>query len=265
MITGSRGAVGTGPTRSRQPAAQGGHGHVERLGRPVPVLVPHLVHQVGATDGDAGPGGEGGEQVELLGTQAKLVVADQAAAGRKVDDEVAEPDRRRLADVAGPAAQVGPEAGQQHREAEGFDQVVVGARVEADDDVDLVAARREDDQHGIRPAGPDGPGQIDSVAVGQPQIQQDDPGSGLLDLDETRAGGAAPGGGIAVTLQAELQVPADDGVVLDDHHSRISGRIDRAGSLERRPAGVITIGARWHDDVSSRSGFHLRQLDLRSA
>ena len=42
----------------------------------------------------------------------------------------------------------------------------------------------------------------DSVAVGQPQIQEDDPGSGLLDLDETRAGGAAPGGGIAVDLLA---------------------------------------------------------------
>ncbi|MFB7577080.1 hypothetical protein [Streptomyces sp. NPDC056165] len=71
--------------------------------------------------------GEHREEVELFGAQRQFLLAEQAAAGAGVHGQVAEALGVFLGRGGRVAAQVGAEASQQDGEAEGFDQVVVGA------------------------------------------------------------------------------------------------------------------------------------------
>src|SRR6478736_5244213 len=66
---------------------EAGDGHVERLGRAEPVLVPHLVHDALARDDGAALPIEVGEQVELLRAQLDLAVAGEGASRVGVDGE----------------------------------------------------------------------------------------------------------------------------------------------------------------------------------
>ncbi len=74
----------------------------------------------------------------------------------------------------GGAAQVGADAGEQLGEPERLDQVVVGAGVEAGDDVELLVAGGEDEdgQVGVRGAQP--PADVDAVDVGQAEVEDDE-------------------------------------------------------------------------------------------
>ena len=127
-------------------AAQAADGDVEGLGRAVPVLVPHLVHQRLARHHLVVVGGEDREDVELLGGQRELALAEVDAARGGVDLEargggdggvVGHDDRA--------AAQQRPHPGEQLGEAERLGEVVVRADVEADHAVELAGARGDHD------------------------------------------------------------------------------------------------------------------------
>ena len=95
--------------------------------------VPHLGHQCLAADRDIRLGRETGQQVELLGTQAQFASGHGDPASRNVDDEIAEPaDLLRGPGRGVVPTQVGAQARVELGQPDGFDQIVVGARVQPD-------------------------------------------------------------------------------------------------------------------------------------
>ena len=116
--------------------------------------------------------GQQGQQVELLAGQVDLVAVDGDPAGAEVDLHRHRPDGRSGAVAAAlGAAGHGPDAGDQLPEAERLDEVVVGAELEAEDPVDLVAPGRDhDDRHvGV---GAQAAAHLVAVDVGQPEVEQ---------------------------------------------------------------------------------------------
>ncbi len=85
------------------------------------------------------------------------------------------------------------EAGEQHGEAEGFDEIVIGAGVEADNDVDLGAACGEDDEQDLGVVVADSAGKLGTIEVGKAEVEQNDSGFGFGGMDEGRTAGATPG------------------------------------------------------------------------
>jgi hypothetical protein len=110
------------------------------------------------------------------------------------------------------------EAGEQHGEAEGFDEIVIGAGVEADDDVDLGAAGGEDDEQDLGVVAAHSAGKLDAIQIRKAEVEQNDSGFGFGDVDEGGAAGAAPGRRVAVALETQVEVVPDRGVVFDDQH-----------------------------------------------
>ena len=89
----------------------------------------------------------------------------------EVDVELAELDRR---DGPGrdPAPQVGADAGEQLREVERLGQVVVGAGIEAQHDVDLLGPGGEHDHGRLGVPFAQPAADLDAVHVGQAQVEQ---------------------------------------------------------------------------------------------
>src|SRR6476660_3770851 len=108
------------------------------------------------------------------------------------------------------------EPGEQHGEAEGFDEIVIGPGVEADNDVDFGAACGEDDEQDLGVVVAHSAGKLDTIEVGKAEVEQNDSGLGFGDVDEGGAAGAAPGRRIAVALKTEVEVVPNSGVVFND-------------------------------------------------
>ena len=86
----------------------------------------------------------------------------------------------------GGAAQVRANAGEQLGEPERLDQVVVGAGVQAGDDVELLVAGGEDEDREVGPRGSQPAAYVDAVDVGQSEVEHDQ-----VDVGRRRPG--APG------------------------------------------------------------------------
>jgi hypothetical protein len=80
---------------------------------------------------------------------------------------------------------------------------------------------------------------LDTVEVGKAEVEKNDSGFGFGDVDEGGCAGAAPGGGIAVALEAELKVLPNGGVVFDDQHCRERGWVGPAHAGE--PTGMSGV------------------------
>ena len=127
-----------------------------------------------------------------------------------------------------------PEAGEQHGEAERFDEIVISARVEADDDIDLAAAGGKNDEQDLRIVAADGASQVDTVKVGKAKVQQNDFGRVFMDVDERGATGAAPGGRIAVAFETKMEMVPNSGIVFDNQHCRERERVRPAHAASLR-------------------------------
>jgi hypothetical protein len=109
--------------------------------------------------------------------------------------------------------------------------VVVGAELEADDAVDLVAARgQEDDRHLARLANP--LEDLEAARIGQADVEDDQRRGRLADPLQRFLAGRAPGRLEAVGAQRVLQRVGDAGLVLDDedpglHRRQASARTDK--------------------------------------
>lgn len=128
---------------------QRGDVHVKRLGGTGQVNAPDLLHDAVAAEGLARLRRQQHQQVELLGPQPDLPAAPgEHPAGAGVDPDIAG-HHRGAVDPGPGTAQLGPETGQELSQAKGLHHVVVGARVETDDHVDLLGAGGQDqDQQG---------------------------------------------------------------------------------------------------------------------
>ena len=81
--------------------------------------------------------------------------------------------------MLGGAAQVGAHAREQLGEPERLDQVVVGAGVEAGDDVELLVAGGEDEDGQLGAGGAQAAADLDAVDVGQPEVEDHEPDVGV--------------------------------------------------------------------------------------
>jgi hypothetical protein len=120
---------------------------VDCLGRAVPVGVPHRLEDLGPGVDGADVVGQEGQQVELLGREGDLVAVDATRRVRRSNSSapiVCGPDWSRSdgarLTVAGAAAD-GADARDQLAQAERLGDVVVGAQLEAEHAVELLAAR----------------------------------------------------------------------------------------------------------------------------
>ena len=123
--------------------------------------------------------------------------------------------------------------GQQLRELEGLDEVVVGACVEPRDDVELLIAGREDENRQLGTRRPEPPADLDPVDVRQAEVE-DDQSHGRPSCADGGAADGEPLHGMALTLEHAHQPRGDGVVVLDEQHARrVHGRT------------VPLDGARW--------------------
>lgn len=100
----------------------------------------------------------------------------------------------------------------------GFDDVVVGARLQSDDDVEVVTPGGEHDDRELAVL-PDPAAHLDAVDPGQHQVQQEQIG---LELREGGEPGLTGGGRthlVAAAAQPEFDPFADGGVVFYEQHA----------------------------------------------
>ena len=127
------------------------------------------------------------QQVELLRRKPDLLVDHVHLSLSCVDRQVAMPDLVRLALAA--LRRGAPEnalhAGHELTRVEGLRHVVVGADLEPDDLVDVLVARREHEDRDVRRLA-DAAAELDAVAVGQVQVENDERRRVACQLDQSR-------------------------------------------------------------------------------
>src|SRR5215467_6925123 len=149
-------------------AAEPGDVHVEGLGRAPPLAVPDLPHDLLPGDHLPGVVHQHTQQVELLGGELKLVVADPGAPGIGVH-----PHPLHGAGLGAAPAEQGTDPGQELGQPERLGHVVVGARVEPDHRVHLVRPRGEDQHGDILPFRAQTAAYLQPVQLWQPDVEHD--------------------------------------------------------------------------------------------
>ncbi len=115
------------------------------------------------------------------------------------------------------AAQLGADAGQEHRELEGLGHVVVGAGLEPQDGVGVGRGCGQHDHRGADPRLADQPARLAPVHVGQVDIQQDQVRLELARLAHGFAGRRRLGGAeLLVQEQLFGERAPEFGIVVDD-------------------------------------------------
>src|SRR5262249_39531270 len=118
-----------------------------------------------------------------------------------------------------PAPKHGPHPRGELARRKRFCYVVVGAEIEPDDPVGLLAASREEDHRQARPL-PDPPAEGEPIDPGHHHVEDDE---GRLAFLDQRASGIAVGGGQrleALVLEVADDDIAHDGFVFDDENGR---------------------------------------------
>lgn len=161
-----------------QLAAEGGDVHVDRAIEHLVVPVAAFVEQGFAGLHAPSGAGEAGQKIELHGGERDRRLADHHAARAEIHAERAHDDflgggcGRRRRGVTGGTSQDGAEPGEEFAGGERFRQVVVGADLEADDAIRLVAAGREH-EHRHRTVLADPPEHLEAVHAWQHDVEDD--------------------------------------------------------------------------------------------
>ncbi len=180
-------------------------------------MLPHQPQQLLAGQCLPGAAAELQEQPQLgRGELQFLPVLGHRHRGA-VDDQRAE--RRRVARLALPAAQHRADPGVQHPALHGLDHVVVGAGLQPDHHVDVVAARgQQDDRQLVGPADP--PADLETVDSGQHDVEHDQIRPLLAQQLETVLTARSGRHAVPLAGQGELQGRTDGVVVLDQQQGR---------------------------------------------
>ena len=180
------------------------------------------------------------EQRELHGREHHRRAGAQDHAAPEIERDVVHAELLGRAGHAGVGAALGAaqdraDASHQLARVEGLGEVVVGAELEADDAVHVVAPRREH-QHGDPGRGPDGAEHVEAVESGQHHVQHG---------EVVAAGRQALHGAGAVRLAVEdealpgeilAEQLAQLGVVVDQQHARRGARNVRSPCRGHAPA-----------------------------
>ncbi|BCB88405.1 hypothetical protein Psuf_057180 [Phytohabitans suffuscus] len=157
------------------------------------------------------------QQVELARRQVQRRPAQRRLPRARVDPQLAD-EHRGLAGVAGAAAQHRAHPGVELGRRERLDHVVVGARVEAADDLGLVVAGGGDDD-GHRADAAQHPQQLQAVEVGQAEVEHHEVGPLLERGLQPVHRGVRGGHRVPAFAQRPDQRGADGEVVLDEQQA----------------------------------------------
>ena len=113
-------------------------------------------------------------------------------------------------------AQQGAHPGQQLGEAEGLADVVVGARVEADDEVDLVGAGGEHEDGEVGHLEPDPAADLEAVHAGQAEVEHQQVHAARADVLQRDQAVVGHRHLVALALQRPRERLGDGGVVLGE-------------------------------------------------
>ena len=130
-------------------------------------------------------------------------------------------DDEELLDLVGirfGAAEMGPDAGKELGQPEWLRDVVVGAGIQPQHHVDLVAACGQDHDRRHRRLRPEAPADFDPVEIGQPEVEQHEVGWTRGGVLERPGAGRRPAGLVAVCGERIGETSADSGVVFDDEY-----------------------------------------------
>jgi hypothetical protein len=135
------------------------------------------------------------------------------------------------------ATEMGADAGEQLGQPKRLRDVVVGAGIEPEHDVDLVAARGQDHDRGHWRLRPEAPTDLHPVEVGQPQIEQHEVRCGCRGELEPLGAGRRPARFVAVGVESLGKALADRGVVFDDENLTAVHSAQATSSPERASRG----------------------------
>ena len=162
---------------------------------------------------------ECGEELELEWRQLDLAFADDHASLRVVDLDEGVAVRLGHLRLSARPAQQRLDAGEQLLPAERLRDVVVGARGEAADALELLGARREHDHRHFREVA-DPLERLVPVQLRHADVEEDEGGRRLVELPQGRP---AVGRLLDPVTRADEQLPEEDPdvlVVVDDEDSR---------------------------------------------
>jgi hypothetical protein len=190
----------------------------DRGGVAQPGVLPDLAQQLAAAEHLTGVADQERQKVELAHSERYRTAGDAHLPGGRVDDHVPRPQRRgRLAVTRPGPAQDAAHTSHELAWAEWLDDVVVGAELETDDPVRLVALGGQHDDRG-RTRGADLPADVQPVDAGQHEVEDDQ----VRGLGGQYGQRSRPVGGhldaIALPLQIVLDDLADGRLVVDNQH-----------------------------------------------
>ena len=206
--------------------------HVDQPRVAQEVVAPDALEEDLAREDLAGPPRQLHEQVELGPRERDLAAVAGDRPGRHVDGERAKPEASRVGGPAASAAKRRPDARNELGQLERLADVVVGPGLQADHDVERVAARGQHDDRDRRFAA-DLAGDLQAVEAGEHHVEQDEVGPLR---PESRQPVAAVGRGDdaeAGPAQAERRDLADRRVVLDQQDASVHGQPPSCSSSRR--------------------------------
>ncbi len=190
-------------------------------------VLPDVLQQLLAAEDLAGGRGQEQQQFHLGRGQREVGAALGDDESGPVDGQFAvglHGGRARLGGAGVPvggqrgAPQHRADAGLQHFAARGLDDVVVGARLQAEDHVEVVAAGGEHDDRQLA-VGADAPADLEAVLAREHQVQQHDVGAeGGQEVQAVLAAGRGRHL-VAAPAEREGDSVAHGGVVLDQKYS----------------------------------------------
>src|SRR5689334_14607026 len=195
---------------------------VERL------VVAEQLEQLAAGVDAAGSRGEVAEDLELRRREADPAVAALDTPPLEVDHQVAvanDPAPGRVAQVAVGAAEQSPDPAHELAQPERLRQVIVGTELQADHLVDLVVARRQDEDGRLRAGRPEPAEDLEPVHAGQPDVEHDEVRRLVGRELETFLAALRDGHLVALLLEGVLDAAGDGELVLDDQDRGAHGRL----------------------------------------
>ena len=198
---------------------------VDAAGVELGALAPDLLNHLAARHHPSRTGRQQREQVELgRGERHRLAVA-QHLVPAEVDDHAGElqPAWTHLGGAAPLPSQLGTDAGGELTKLEGLGDEVVGADLQADDDIDDVAVAGDHDDGHLDPCGAQPAADVEPCEAREVEVEEDEVGVGLFGHAQAfdAVGGHLHLKAVLATEQGDHA--AHRRVVVDDQDGRLRG------------------------------------------
>lgn len=209
------------------------------------VLAPHLAQDVFSRHHPPRAPQQAQQQVVLTHGQGNRLAGPRHLPGGRVDRDIGAAEQIGIGHPApvGGAPQLGADAGQQFFDGEGFEDVIVGPRIERFDTVADVVVAGEHQHGGDVTAGTQPPADLHTTEIRQRPIQQHQIGVGIPQVQQSALAVFGFADVVALAVQFAGQEGAHARVVLDDQQPRGAQRGGPSFSMKPTPRTVwIRVG-----------------------